>query len=130
MINLTRTPTEPGCVRSYTVSRPSELHHRFTVSLLTTGKRSTRNAWLVTDHLTGAYVHTWNRREAVEQIARIAQPLPAGDDERFVIYPRTTTPVSQEPIVLIDRVTGRWWLRSEAEDLTSERAILEKLSHQ
>jgi hypothetical protein len=56
------------------------------------------------------FVYCWNRRETVEEIIRMTTP-PTPGNSRFLIYPRTTTPVEPEDVVLIDRLTGRWWLR-------------------
>lgn len=125
-VTLIHIPAAPGTVRTYATR-----DGRFRVHLLSPSKRSTRNSWRMDDTLTGAYVHTWNRREAVETISRIlSRPLPADDEatyERFLVFPRTTTPVSTEPFVLIDRLTGRYWLRS-VEDVQTDAAILDDLS--
>lgn len=127
MIKLLHIPAEPGTIRTY------QTHDgRFRIHLLSPSKRSTRNSWRVDDLLTGAYFHTWNRQEAVEQVTLLTRLLPAEDDlpprQRFVVYPRTTTPVSPESFVLIDLVTGRYWLRHSTEDVMRDEAVLLSLA--
>lgn len=127
MIHLTSIQPTSGTYRTYTVRTPAHLRERFTIHLLSLNKRSERNSWRLVDHLTGAYVNCWNRREAVDKIIEMTTPPLAGD-ARFLVLPRTTTPVDREDIVLIDRSTGRWWKRFGSDDYLRDEELLVHLT--
>ncbi len=127
MITLTPCAPEHDAIRTYTVSAPSSMRGRFLVSLHTRNKRTERNSWSVHDLLTGALLHCWNRRECVEAINRMTTP-PTPNDARFLTIPRQTTPVEPEDLVLIDRSTGRWWLRHGWDNLPRDIAVLAQLT--
>jgi hypothetical protein len=104
--HFSRTDAEPGAVRSYTAVRG-----RFVVSLWSRGKRTERGAWSVYDRLTDARVKCWNRKEAVQTIVSVCSRVQNSDPRRFIILPRQPRPWAMEDVVVVDRVTGRWWWR-------------------
>lgn len=111
-VTLRHVPPTNGAHRAYTTVEPADIRNRFRIEKLTRRKVATRNGWRVTDTVTGAHQITWSLAEALTWLWRLCTP-PEQTTDRFLILhlPPGSDPLYDRALILLDRVTGRWWRR-------------------
>lgn len=122
-LQLRRIRPAVPAIRSYVTRAPQAAAERFVVSLESRRQHTAAHAWTVVDRLSGAASNFWTMREALEWVWWIISPPVSADaPDRFAVLP---TPEME--VVLVDRFTGYFWLRSPNR-LREDIALLQTLA--